>query len=142
MKGLFRNPAVWLALVSFAGLTILLFLNFPVAATVSYGGLISYVIVRRVSYSLRLRRRGYRLRFFGPEIFFYEETAVAGGIQCLRFMYGHVSRGKLAIYWPSHDAWQQGMPDWAKGRREEILGRIRSELGSQFAKCLETESVE
>jgi len=140
MNRLYRNPAAWLTIALFAILTFLFFRYFPIVASISYGGLILCVAARQTRFALRLRRQGYRVRGHGPETLWYEETA-SDGIRYLAFGYGSIGRGKVGIYWPSREAWQQGMPAWAKDRRDEILDRIRNELGGRLAKCIETDSV-
>jgi hypothetical protein len=51
-----------------------------------------------------------------------------------------MAKGPRVIYIPSSDEWQHKMPDWARYRREEILNRVRQELGSKRFRYLETGS--
>lgn len=139
MKRLYRNPGTWLSLAIFGYLSFLFFRYFPITASVTYGSLILYIATRQIRSSLRLRRQGYRIRGHGPEMFRYEEMIDDGEIRQLKFGLGHLAGRKVGIYWPSNEAWQRDMPDWAKGRREEIYDRIRGEFGSRLVKCIETE---
>jgi hypothetical protein len=138
MNKLYRNPGAWLSVLLFAGYSFWFFRYFPIVASVLYGGLILFFVTAKIRSSLRFRRLGYRVRWSGRESFYYEEIA-AGQIRGLPFGWGSVARGKIGIYWPSREAWQKKMPDWAKSRREEIFDRIRDELGSRLVKIVETE---
>lgn len=132
--------AIALVLVAYSWLALMV--KNPSLVLAAGGILITYVAVVQIRSALHLRHRGFRVRFSGPEILLYEEATVGGKTRHLKFRYGPIAKGKLGIYWPSQEAWQREMPDWAKGRREEILDRIRQDLGSRLAKCVGTERVE
>ncbi|MCP5521978.1 MAG: hypothetical protein H7A46_10575 [Verrucomicrobiales bacterium] len=137
----YRDPRAWVLLVLLGCMTAVLFEDSPIVAPAVYVVLISCIVAARTRFALRLRRRGFRVRFRGPEILAYEESAAGGDTRHLQFDYGHVSPGKLGISWPSEEAWQRRAPDWAQGRREEILARIREDLGNRLVRCVETEQV-
>jgi hypothetical protein len=130
MSRLYRNPWAWLSVAIFAGLSYLFFRNFPIVASISYGGVILYVISSRVRSSWHLRKHGYRVRWFGRDSIYYEELE-AGDVRRL-MIYGELmARGPRHVYFPDPDDWQHRMPDWAKDRRGEILNRIRDEFGTK-----------
>jgi len=140
MKKLYRNPATWVALVLFTAMTYLFFQKFPLVASILYGSLILYIVARQIRSVLRLRRQGYRFRGAGRERFLYEELA-DGEIRHLVVYGTFMPKGKMGIYWPTREVWQQQAPDWAKNRRDEIFDRIRKELGNRFSQCIETDRV-
>jgi len=37
----------------------------------------------------------------------------------------------VVVYVPTEDEWQQEMPAWARGRREEIIENVRRDLGTK-----------
>jgi hypothetical protein len=41
-------------------------------------------------------------------------------------------RGARTIYVPSNRKWEEGMPEWAKGRRVEIVERVRKRMGNNW----------
>ena len=51
-----------------------------------------------------------------------------------------MAKGPHRIYFPNQDAWQQDMPDWAKGRRAEIFDRIKGEFGIKRFSYIEAQS--
>jgi hypothetical protein len=136
---LYRNPAAWLSVMIFASLTFLFFRQFPIFAIISFGSLILYFIVIRARSAIRLHRQGYRARAWSRDDFYYEEL-FDGKIRRLVISGELMAKGPRVMYVPSHDEWQQKMPVWAKDRREEILNRIRVELGDKRVKYVETES--
>lgn len=138
MNQVFHNPGTWVLLVLFGCMTVVLFEDSPIVAAALYVILTSYIVAAKTRSAQRLRRRGFRLRF-SREVIFYEEATGGGQTRHLTFGYGYVSRRKLGIEWPNEEAWQRRMPDWAQGRREEILARVREDLGSRLADCVEVE---
>ena len=140
MSKLLRNRGAWVGVLGLTGLTYLFFRQFPLVASLTYGSLILWIILRLTRSWWRLRRQGYRLRARGRERFLYEELA-NGEVRRIAIEAAFMPKGKFGIYWPTSDAWRQQMPDWARDRRDEIFERIRSELGSRFGKCIETDRV-
>lgn len=48
------------------------------------------------------------------------------GPRCLSLQVEPMKQGPCRVYVPSEAAWQRMAPDWARGRREQILQRARS----------------
>jgi hypothetical protein len=130
MNKLYRNPYAWLSVAMFVGLSYLFFRSFPIVAVILYGSVIFYIVSSRVRSSWRLRKQGYRVRWYGRDSFYYEELE-AGQIRSL-MLYGELmAKGPRHVYFPDPEVWQQKMPDWASGRRDEILAKVRDELGTR-----------
>ena len=82
-------------------------------------------------YSKRALARRKRLGYY---------VSVRGGVWTVEYIEGekrlllHFEMGIPTdiLYVPSERDWLRDMPDWAKDRREEILVRIRQELGPKW----------
>jgi hypothetical protein len=139
MNRLSRNPGAWLTLAIFAGLTFLFFRHYPVVAAVLYASVIVYFVLRRVRSSWRLRKLGYRIVWHGRDSFYYEE--LADGQPRRAVMECELEpRGPRILRLPAPEEWRRKMPEWAGGRREEIVERIRSELKAMGVRYIENES--
>ena len=64
----------------------------------------------------------------------------AGGIRSLIIEGELMAKGPRVIYLPRPEKWRQKVPDWARDRREEILDRVRKELGGKHFRYIETEA--
>jgi len=134
---LYRNPGAWLSLAIFAGLTFLFFRHYPVVATVLYASVIVYFVLRRVRSSWRLRKQGYRIVWHGRDSFYYEE--LADGQRRRAVMECELeSKGPRILRLPATEDWHWKMPEWARGRREEIVERVRSELKAMGVRYIES----
>lgn len=79
-------------------------------------------------YSLRMR--GFWVAKKGHHTIEYEELR-NGEVERLG-MYSEMSVGAPnVVYVPTEKEWKQKMPDWAQGRREEILERVKHKLGTR-----------
>jgi hypothetical protein len=89
-------------------------------------------------------RRHYRIRRLppreywrwtpGPKACVYEEWSLASGIRQIPFVRVILGPGYPApsvIRVPSESAWAAQTPDWAKGRRAEIIARICQCVGKE-----------
>ena len=114
MNKLYRNPGAWLSVAIFAGLSYWFFRSFPIVAAILYGSVILYIVSSRVRSSWHLRKRGYRVRWYGRDSFYYEELE-AGQIRRLMLDGYLMGRGPRSVYFPDPEDWQQKMPDSAVG---------------------------
>ncbi len=77
------------------------------------------------------KRLGYRVLYLSPNILRMgiEEWAVEYRENGQSFLlYGKVvKKGPNTLDVPSVEHWNESVPEWAKGRREEILRRVRAE---------------
>jgi len=123
----------------FAGLAYWFFRGFPIVATILYGCVVLYFVLRSVRSSWHLRRHGYRVRWYGRDSFYYEELE-AGQVRRLMLDGYLMGRGPRSVYFPGPQDWQQKMPDWARDRRDEILDRVREELGTKHFRYCDAET--
>jgi hypothetical protein len=130
MNKLYRNPGAWISAAIFLGISYLFFRSFPIIAAILFGSVILYISLRQVRSSWHLRKHGYRVRWYGRDSFYYEELE-AGQIRRLMLDGYLMTRGPRHVYFPDPKDWQQKMPDWARDRRDEILARVRDELGAK-----------
>lgn len=77
-------------------------------------------------------RRGFWVRYISPNILRGDPDDFAieyhEGEKSL-MLYGKLlERSKRLVTIPSTQEWETKMPEWAKGRREEIRGRIKADL--------------
>jgi hypothetical protein len=72
-----------------------------------------------------LSRRGY---FTGARVgtFWVYEELHDGVIQSIELPLDYVGRGEYDIHVPGEREWTASMPDWARGRRGEIIERLQS----------------
>ena len=80
----------------------------------------------------RETRRGFWVRYISPNILRADPDDFAieyhEGEKSL-MLYGKLlERSKRLVTIPSTQEWETKMPEWAKGRREEIRGRIKADL--------------
>jgi len=91
---------------------------------------VALVAVVAISVVLRRRRRLHGVGYFasreGRDQIRYEERA-DGGVRAL-VIDGDVGNPHL-VYVPSPQIWDRTMPPWARSRRDEIVGRIKEQLG-------------
>lgn len=101
------------------------------------GILVLSVVADRIGFELR----GYRVRQSGPKGYFkwtlgpkdcrYEERTPTGRIQFLPFVREILGDGYPApsrVHLPSEAEWDDRVPQWARGRRAEIVKRISEAL--------------
>lgn len=79
---------------------------------------------------IRFVRRGYRIVRKNRDQFAYEERTRTG-LRRVVFDGEMLVGGKNVVYIPDEEAWVAVVPHWARGRREEIINRLRSELGEE-----------
>jgi hypothetical protein len=80
----------------------------------------------------RETRRGFWVRYISPNVLRADRNDFAieyhEGEQSL-MLYGKLLEGsKRVVSVPATQEWEAKMPEWAKGRREEIRGRIKADL--------------
>src|ERR1051325_11161743 len=77
-------------------------------------------------------RRGFRIRYLSPGILRAGPDKFAieyfEGTKSFLLHGREVSHSKRVITIPSVREWETNMPDWAQGRRTEILQRLGTEL--------------
>jgi hypothetical protein len=73
-------------------------------------------------------RRGYRIHKSGRETWVYEETSTTDGARHLAFDGEMLVGMRSVLFVPNAIAWRHSMPEWARERRPEILGRITEAL--------------
>jgi len=78
----------------------------------------------------QLKSRGYYVTREGRDDIEYQELR-DGKIHRLTIAGEMVSKGPHVVYVPTEAEWQQWMPAWAQGRREEIVEKIRRALGNK-----------
>jgi hypothetical protein len=76
---------------------------------------------------LRRKREGYYVHTYGGAEDGYVSYDEDGKTLRLYF-----SRSKDTIYVPSDVKWKEIMPDWARDRKLEIMGRIRKHVGKRL----------
>ena len=97
---------------------------------VSLGGLVSYWILMS---HYDFRRRGYQVRWLTGDDWLYEERRADGSTECFPFTRRIVGDGyptPCNVFILSENAWKQQAPQWAQGRRTEILKRIADLFGA------------
>jgi hypothetical protein len=112
-------------------LSALLITGLP-AHPIIMGGLlaavVSWITGSRLRHRHRLRVRGWVACREGRDDVAYSEW-VEGNVRRLTII------GELgtphAVYIPSDDAWERTVPEWARGRRTEIIDRVKADLGSK-----------
>jgi hypothetical protein len=85
-------------------------------------GLIAFLACLYVDSLFRFRKRGFRSFFAGSE-FYYEECR-RDGIQTVKFGREIQGKGPDVIWVPSQEDWDRVVPEFARGRRAEIINRI------------------
>jgi hypothetical protein len=101
-----------------------------VGVIVVFGGLISYWILLS---HFEFRRRGYQIRWLTKDEWVYEERRADGSVECLPFSRKTAGEGyptPCSIYVQTEKNWGRQVPQWAQGRRTEILERIADLSGA------------
>ena len=80
--------------------------------------------------SYRLRSGGFWVAREGRDEILYEERR-AGETQRLTISGERMTHGARVVYVPSEEEWEKEMPEWAHGRRVEILENIKRALGTK-----------
>ena len=129
MNRFYRNPITWLRIVLLAGWPPLFIWLSPIITAGLYPlyvGVLISIIIKHLRSIARLHKHGYRLVTREPGCFDYEELAAG---QARRFIFESdiMTKGPYRIYMSNPDHWRQRVPEWAKDRREEIVGRVREE---------------
>ena len=78
----------------------------------------------------RLRFRGFFVTREGRDNIIYEERQ-AGQVQRLTIYGELMSNDPHVVYVPNEEEWENKMPEWAHGRRAEILENIKRALGTK-----------
>lgn len=78
----------------------------------------------------RLRSRGFWVAREGRDTIVYEERR-AGTNRRLYIQREMMTQGPHLIYVPNEEDWMKHMPEWAQGRRIEIIENVRSALGTK-----------
>jgi hypothetical protein len=115
-----------------------------VAAIFAAGGLFLFWVIMD---QLEFWRLGYRIRQANSKSFWgwnwtvgseqqcvYEERIAAGRIQSLSFMRVVLGDGYPApceVHLPKEQDWDAQMPLWARGRRSEVMERMRNCFGGE-----------
>ena len=101
------------------------------AISVSFGGLVAFWAMLPL---VENRRRGYGIRVVEGSGSWYEERGSGGRSHVLHFALrtsgaGYPAPREVAL--PSMAQWDKEVPEWARGRRTEIMERINECLGNQ-----------
>jgi len=97
---------------------------YAVAISVGFGGLLAFWAMLPL---LENRLRGYGIRVVEGTGSWYEELGPSGGKRVLRFALRTTAGGYPApreVALPSAAQWDNEVPQWAQGRRTEIMERI------------------
>jgi hypothetical protein len=90
-------------------------------------GFACFIVIRARKLRALAVRRGWDVGHRGRDLMFYEER-VNGQWERIRLdgemLSGHPHH---VIYFADPDQWQK-YPDWARGRRDEIIARIKSQF--------------
>jgi len=86
--------------------------------------------------SYRLKSRGYYVTREGRDAIEYQEL-YDGKVRRLTIPGEMVVKGPHVVYVPTEGEWQQWMPSWAQGRREEIVEKLRCSADPLRAGCPE-----
>ncbi len=125
-RGLLAGIALFGALTLAAALTL-------IARGAVFSGLVIGVVailLLRWFWRATARKRALSRRGFHPgrrvgNTWLYEELH-EGEVEFLELPLDYVGRGEYEIHVPSERDWVANMPDWARGRRGEIVERLRS----------------
>jgi hypothetical protein len=78
----------------------------------------------------RLRSRGFWVHREGRDDIEYEERSAKGLRRLL--LNGELNgSGPFVVYLPTQEEWARRMPEWAQGRRDEILENVKQALGTK-----------
>ncbi|MGH9967572.1 MAG: hypothetical protein ACREBG_07025 [Pyrinomonadaceae bacterium] len=77
-----------------------------------------------------LSRRGYWARRAGRDSIRYEEKR-GRSVEHVIIDGEMMAVGPHVIYVPTDEEWKKSAPEWAQGRRDEILERVKGILGSR-----------
>ena len=77
-----------------------------------------------------LRARGFWVTRQGRDAIEYQELR-EGGVEELTIGGEMMVGAPHVVYVPNEEEWVQTMPDWAQGRREEIIANVRRKLGTK-----------
>jgi len=103
-----------------------------VAIVAALGGLVGVWIL---SNHIDFWRLGYRVKWLTGNEWIYEERSADGSVDCLSFSREIVGDGYPApceVYIPSETRWERRVPQWAQGRRTEILEHIAELFGADI----------
>ena len=103
------------------------------------GGATVAIIARAFRERRRYSRIGYRAGTYGHDCFEYVERDAHGEQRRLVINGELMARGPRLLYAPPESRWNHVMPEWARGRRTEILGRIQDYLGPKQVEVIEQE---
>jgi hypothetical protein len=87
--------------------------------------LLAAVIRRRYQFT----RIGYLVNRHGRDQIEYRERS-AGAMRSL-IIDGELLTKSRVVYVPSEAGWDAKMPPWARGRRDQIVGRVKASLGAK-----------
>jgi len=76
-----------------------------------------------------LRKRGYLVQHVGHHVHYHE--LVDGTVRTLDLSGEITVRGPYLLYPPNSNEWDHTVPAWARGRRNEILERVRTFFGRE-----------
>ena len=97
---------------------------------IAFGVLVSFWILMS---HYDFRKRGYQVRWLTEDDWVYEERRTDGSTEGFPFMRKIVGDGYPApcdVYILGEIAWERQAPQWAQGRRSEILERIADLFGA------------
>ena len=99
-------------------------------------GVFVFAFVCKVWEVITFQKKGWRAESNGPDEIIYREIAIDDERELI--IASEVTRigSPILVYIPSDEDWKQ-MPQWALNRREEIISRIRQDLGSTNYKFTE-----
>ncbi len=77
-----------------------------------------------------LKRRGFWARRLGRDPIEYQELH-DGSMRRLLIAGEMIIGGPHVVYVPSITDWDQSVPEWARGRRDEIIEKVKRDLGTR-----------
>jgi hypothetical protein len=101
----------------------------PVLAEV-FAVVLAAALLRIGWLQLQFARRGYRARLDGRDNVLYEERDLTGMLQRVVLEGEMLVRGPHVLYVPDDLNWNESMPAWLHGRRQQVLDRIAKAIGA------------
>lgn len=102
-----------------------------VSLIIAVGALVSFWILMS---HIQFRKRGYQVNWLTKDEWVYEERRSDGSVEYLplsREVTGDGYPAPCSVHIQSEESWDRQAPQWARGRRTEILNRIAEQFGGR-----------
>jgi hypothetical protein len=129
LKGCFYQSSCVGAIILVCLLFSLVRVHFPKLCFVAVGLVVLWFAVKGVTAFIKRKHALNRADFFSREPFGafgfvkYEENS-DGKIESLKIPVESIETGWSVVVIPTRDQWNERMPEWAKGSRDEICKRV------------------